>query len=74
MHWAKALIIGIEVAGDDLDRFDDGDEPTEADQEQLDTRALEHATAIVEITEVALGRRMALARARLMEAGVEYAA
>lgn len=24
MHWAKALVIGMEVASDDLDRFDDG--------------------------------------------------
>lgn len=23
MHWAKALVIGVEVAGDDQDRFDD---------------------------------------------------
>lgn len=26
IHWASALIIGMEVAGDDQDRFDDGDD------------------------------------------------
>jgi hypothetical protein len=32
MHWPLALIIGIEVAHDDMERFDDGDvEPTPAE-------------------------------------------
>ncbi len=33
MHWAKALIIGLEVAGDDVGRFDDGADYSEVTTE-----------------------------------------
>jgi hypothetical protein len=51
MHWAKALIVGIEVGYDDLAGVDDG----EADE----------ATEPEPAAAVALGRRLAVARAQL---------
>lgn len=60
MHWAKALIIGIEVGTEDMDRFDGGDEgpadPVEAG----------NADDCGE-TAASLGQRIALARARVMQ-------
>jgi hypothetical protein len=53
IHWASAMLIGIEVAGDAIDRDDVADEPSE------------EATAI---HAAALGRRLAAARARMQEA------
>jgi hypothetical protein len=29
IHWASALVIGYEIASDDMDRFDSADEPTD---------------------------------------------
>lgn len=46
IHWASALIIGLEIAGDDMDRFDD---PMDAAPAEL-------------------GKRLAEARARYLEA------
>lgn len=52
MHWAKALIIGIEVASDDMDRFDDCGETAVDDPEPAP---------------VPLGQRIAAARAWVMQ-------
>lgn len=55
MHWAKALVIGIEVAYDELAQHDDGDEEPALDEEAERAAAAE------------LGRRLCAARSRVME-------
>jgi len=54
MHWPIALVIGIEVAGDDLDRFDGGDEEPEEKETPADRATM--------------GRRLCAARSRHLEA------
>jgi len=59
MHWPIALIIGIEVANDDMTRFDDG--PAEEEDGPI---VHLHLYAVPS----QLGRRIALARQRYLEA------
>ncbi len=60
MHWASALIIGMEVAYEDLDRFDGGDAAEEGTPATFIVTTIERQT-------ITLGARIAQARQPFME-------